>query len=406
MSRIIKVGLLTSYLREMIEADDVLQDVWVEGEISTYTVPASGHAYFSVKDERSTLSCVMWKSARARQRSRPAMGDQVVVHGSVTVYEAQGRYQLTADVIHPAGAGVIQLRLEQLRQRLEAEGLFDPSRKRSLPAFPERIGVITSSTGAVWHDIQHVTRRRYPLVELVLAPAIVQGEHAPASIVRALGALQDEPGIDLIVLARGGGSSDDLGCFNDERVARAVFGSRVPIVSAVGHETDTTIVDYVADVRAPTPSAAGEMVTPDITELRDDIRSLQSRAHRAASSSLRMHRSDVRHVRQRLAQSSPAIQLGRVRADLATSVIELRSATERRLERLRHDLDRTDSVLHALSPDALLRRGYAFMEHGTSGEPVTGVRSLRPGDAMRATFADGHADASVIAVVAVNERVR
>lgn len=405
-SRIVKVGLLTSYLRELIESDDVLQDVWVEGEIAGYTVPASGHAYFSVKDDRSVLSCVMWKSARARQRYRPVVGDQVVIHGSITVYEAQGKYQLSADVIHPAGAGIIQLRLEQLRQRLEAEGLFDPSRKRLLPAFPNRIGVVTSSTGAVWHDIQQVVQRRYPLVELVIAPTVVQGELAPSSIIRSLTALRDEPGIDLIILARGGGSSEDLGCFNDEQVARAVFGSRVPIVSGIGHETDTTIVDYVADVRAPTPSAAAEMATPDITELDEELRSLEGRAYRATVSSLRMLRSDLRHVRQRLVQASPVVRLGRVRAELAASVTALRSLTDRHLERLRHDLDRADSVLHALSPDGLLRRGYAFMEDGASGDPISGVRSVAPGSMVRATFADGHIDASVTNVVALDELAR
>lgn len=397
-SRIIRVGLLTSYLREIIEADDVLQDVWVEGEIANYTVPSSGHAYFSIKDDRSVLSCVMWKSSRARQRYRPAVGDQVVIHGSVTIYEAQGRYQLSADVIHPAGAGVIQLRLEQLRQQLEAEGLFDPSRKRSLPAFPERIGVITSSTGAVWHDIREVVSRRYPLVELVLAPAIVQGERAPASIVRALAVLREEPGIDLIILARGGGSGEDLSCFNDERVARAMFSSPLPIVSAIGHETDTTIADYVADVRAPTPSAAAEMVVPDIAELGEEIDGLNARGYRATASSLQHLRADLQHVRQRLGLASPELRIGRVRANLAATVVELRASTDRRVERLRHDLDRTGSVLRALNPDGLLRRGYAFIEADASGQPVTSARDLRPGDALRATFADGYADASITGV--------
>lgn len=398
-SRIIKVGLLTSYLREVIEADDVLQDVWVVGEISHYTVPASGHAYFSIKDDRSVLSCTMWRSARARQRYRPVVGDLVVVHGSVTVYEAQGKYQLNADVIHPAGAGVIQLQLEQLRQRLEAEGLFEPSRKRSLPPFPSRIGVVTSPSGAVWHDIQQVIARRFPLVELVLAPTIVQGDRAPEAIIRSLQALQEEPSIEVVILARGGGSAEDLSCFNDERVARALFSSRVPIVSAVGHETDTTIADYVADVRAPTPSAAAELVVPDIVDLIEEISSSRARAERAVSAGLRLHRANLLHARHRLAQASPIMQLGRVRADLAASTLQLRALANRRIERLRHDLDRTSSVLGALNPDALLRRGYAFVEDGASGQPISGIRSLRPGSAVRATFADGYANASVIDVV-------
>ncbi len=405
-SRIIRVGLLTSYLREVIEADDVLQDVWVEGEIANYTVPSSGHAYFSVKDDRSVLACVMWKSARSRQRYRPAIGDQVVIHGSVTVYEAQGKYQLSADVVHPAGAGVIQLRLEQLRQQLEAEGLFEPSRKRLLPDFPQRIGVVTSSTGSVWHDIRQVIARRYPLVELILAPAIVQGERAPDSIIKALASVQDVPGIDLVILARGGGSGEDLGCFNDERLARAIFSSRIPIVSAVGHETDTTIADYVADVRAPTPSAAAEMVVPDIAELSDAIGGLDERAYRAAASSIRLRRADLQHVRQRLAHASPELRIGRVRADLAATVVELRASTDRQVQRLRHDLDRSRSVLQALNPDRLLRRGYAFIEDDASGLPVTSARALKQGDMLRATFADGYADASVTGVGGADELSR
>lgn len=405
-SRIIKVGLLTSYLREMIESDEVLQDVWVEGEISTYTVPGSGHAYFSIKDDRSVLSCIMWRSARSRQRHHPAVGDQVVVHGSVTVYEAQGRYQLSADVIHPAGAGVIQLRLEQLRQKLESEGLFDPSRKRPLPEFPTRIGVVTSSTGAVWHDIQQVIGRRYPLVELVLAPAIVQGDQAPESIVQSLAALQQEAGIDLVIVARGGGSAEDLGGFNDERVARAIFSSRLPIVTAIGHETDTTIADHVADLRAPTPSAAAEMVVPDMVELGDEIRSLHAQSHRAVSASLKSLRSDMLHLQQRLAHASPVAQLGRMRLDLTTLVIQLRALTRRRLEYLHHDLERTSSVLEALNPQAALRRGYAFVEDGVSRAPIRGVHSMRTGDVMRARFADGHADSTIVDIVVTDNAAR
>ena len=401
-----KVGLLTSYLREMIESDDVLRDVWVEGEISSYAVPGSGHAYFTIKDDRSILSCIMWRSARTRQRYQPLVGDHVVIHGSVTIYEAQGKYQLSADVVHPAGAGVIQLRLEQLRQQLEAEGLFDPSRKRPLPAFPTRIGVVTSSTGAVWHDIQQVIGRRYPLVELVLAPAIVQGEQGPNSIIQALTALQEVRGVSLIILARGGGSAEDLACFNDERVARAIFSSPLPVVSAVGHETDTTIADYVADIRAPTPSAAAEMAVPDIVDLAVEIHSLHARANRAVSADVRAHRADLVHVQHRLAHVSPVMQLGRVRSDLAASIVHLRLLTDRRLERLYHDLDRTSSILGALNPHAMLSRGFAFIEDGASGIPIRGIKSLKRGNTIRATFADGYADAQTTNIVGSDSSTR
>jgi len=405
-SRIIKVGLLTAYLREKIESDDMLQDVWVEGEISSYSVPGSGHAYFSIKDDRSILSCIMWRSARSRQSYQPVVGDQVVIHGSVTVYEAQGKYQLSADVVHPAGAGVIQLRLVQLRQQLEAEGLFDPSRKRTLPAYPARIGVVTSSTGAVWRDIQQVIGSRYPLVELVLAPAIVQGDQAPQSIIRSLIALQAAAGIEFIIVARGGGSGEDLSCFNDERVVRAIFSSRLPVVSAVGHETDTTIADYVADVRAPTPSAAAAMVVPDIADLAEDILSLRTRSNRAVSAGVGSLRAELLHVQHRLFQVSPVMQLGRTRSDLAATIVQLRALSNRRLERLDHDLDRTSSVLRALNPHAMLSRGYAFVEDGVSGAPIRGIRFLRNGERIRANFADGYANASITDVVESDSTMR
>lgn len=266
-SRILGISLLTSYLREVIETDELLQDVWLEGEVSNFTVAASGHAYFTLKDSQAVIDGVMWKATRARQAYAPKVGDQIVAHGSVTIYDRTSKYQLKADVVQPAGVGILQLQLEQLRQRLEAEGLFDPSRKRALPLFPRRIGVVTSATGAVWHDIQHVIARRYPLAELILSPAAVQGAAAAASMIEALAAINDSGNVDLIILARGGGSIEDLWSFNDEQLIRAIFSSRSPVVSAVGHETDITLADYVADLRAPTPSAAAEMVVPDIREL-------------------------------------------------------------------------------------------------------------------------------------------
>src|SRR6478752_6280485 len=255
---------VSAYLKQLIESDDFLSDLWVEGEISDYFVSRQGHIYFTLNDEGATLKCVMFKGSAIRQRGNTQSGDHVAAHGRFSIYEQQGRYQLYADLIQPAGLGLQALQFELLRQKLEAEGLFDLSRKRALPPAPKVIGVVTSADGAVWHDIQQVLRRRYPFAHLILSPTSVQGDRAPASIVAALQRLIEDGRSEVIIVGRGGGSAEDLSAFNDEHVIRAAFASTVPIVSAVGHETDWTLLDLVADLRAPTPSAAAELVTPSI----------------------------------------------------------------------------------------------------------------------------------------------
>jgi len=393
-SRILPVGLLSAYLRELVEMNAFLQDIWVEGEIASYTVPGSGHAYFALKDESATVDCVMWKQTRMRQSFQPRVGDKVVVHGGATVYEKNTRFQIKADVVYPAGAGILQLQLEQLKQRLSEEGLFDPSRKRPLPPFPKRIGVVTSATGAVWHDIQHVLQRRYPMTELVLAPAVMQGESAPESVVAALQRLQMDD-MDVIIIARGGGSADDLWAFNDERIARAVFASRVVVVSAIGHETDTMVIDLVADVRAPTPSAAAEMVTPDIAALGSLIGDLRTRAYELASATLNRRQRETIDLQHRLGLMSPRAQLVAMRASLAMETTRMRSATSRMLERCTSDVSSNVAVLQALDPSSLLQRGYAHIAIESSGEPVSMAAMLNRGDKLRATFADGSIRATV-----------
>lgn len=403
-SRILKVSLLTSYLREVIEADDLLQDVWLEGEVSSYTVAASGHAYFTLKDSHAVIDGVMWKMTRARQSYAPKLGDQIVVHGSISIYDRMSKYQLKADVVQPAGVGILQLQLEQLRQRLEGEGLFDPSRKRALPLFPRRIGVVTSPTGAVWQDIQHVVARRYPLAELVLSPAIVQGATAPASLITALRAINDHGDVDLIILARGGGSVEDLWCFNDEQVVRAIFSSRLPVVSAVGHETDTTLVDFVADLRAPTPSAAVEMIVPDIRDMEALVVDLQRRALRATTTELGELRRAVGHLQQRLSRLSLAQHILRQREELTDVQARLVSGITHTLERKRHQLELQRTVLRALDPAALFDRGYAFVSIEGEAAPVRKIASLQTDQRIRATFNDGSVVARVESISA-NERV-
>src|SRR5512136_2978956 len=269
------VGALTRYIREMFEVDYRLQDVWVEGEVSVVSRPSSGHIYFTLKDAAAQIACVMWKSAAPTFGALLVHGGQILAHGKVSVYEPRGSYQLYVDRVQPQGLGDLHAQFELLKARLEAEGLFAPERKRPLPEFPHRIGLVTSPTGAVIRDICNVLARRWPLVEVVLAPTQVQGEDAPPQIVAALDALyrRDDLAhiVDVIIVARGGGSLEDLWAFNDERVARKIAESPVPVVSGVGHETDFTIADFVADVRAPTPSAAAELITPDRAEFEAQL---------------------------------------------------------------------------------------------------------------------------------------
>ena len=268
------VSEVSRYLTDILRDDPVLQNVWVRGEVGNLTRSAAGHSYFSLRDAGATLRCVMFRGGGVGA-DLIEEGSAVIAHGRVALYEPRGDLQLIADIVQPEGVGELQLKLEELKMRLEKEGLFEETRKRPLPKFPARVGVVTSPTGSVWHDIQNVTTRRYPAVELVLAPALVQGSEAAPAIVAAFDALERLDDIDVIIVARGGGSLEDLWPFNEEDVARAIFKSGVPVVSAIGHETDYTIADLVADVRAPTPSAAAELVMPDQAELFADIGVLQ-----------------------------------------------------------------------------------------------------------------------------------
>jgi len=273
----ISVSELTRYLREWMESDELLRDVWVQGEITNLSRPASGHVYFTIKDEYSALKCVIWRTSAGRATSNLQSGLAVEVHGYVSVYERDGTYQLYVDAVRPAGEGTLFQEFLRLKARLEEEGLFDASRKKMIPQVPAKIGVVTSPSGAALQDILNTLQRRYPLVEVILAPAAVQGENAPGELAAAIGQLNREPGIDVIIVARGGGSLEDLWAFNDERVVRAVAASHVPIISGVGHETDFTLTDFAADLRAPTPTAAAEQAVPDQMDVRERLLATQRR---------------------------------------------------------------------------------------------------------------------------------
>jgi len=355
--RILRVTDLNRRVRSLLDADAVLADVWVEGEISQPSFPPSGHCFFTLKDANSQLRAACFREELARAVVRPAHGMNVIVHGRVRAYEPQGVYQLYVESITPAGAGDLHARYEALRAELTAAGLFDDGRKRPIPRWPRRIGLVTSPVGAVWRDVTNVLRRRYPLVELVLSPTVVQGTTAAPAIVRALQRLYAQDELDTIILARGGGSLEDLWSFNDERVVRAVAEAPVPIIVGVGHESDVTLADFAADLRAPTPSAAAELAVPDGGQLPAILSRLRDRAGAALLGRAAERRRFVDAERRALAGLAPDIDAARQRtADLLDR--GSRTLTDR-LERRRLQLAATADALRTLSPMATLERGYA-----------------------------------------------
>ena len=379
---------MNSYVRELMESDANLQDLWVEGEISNLSRPRSGHVYFTLKEHDAALRCVMWRSTASRLRTPFEDGDAVEVHGSLSVYEVRGQYQLYVDDLRPRGAGSLYQEYLRLKDQLEAEGLFDPDHKLPLPAWPERIGIVTSPSAAALQDMLNTLRRRYPLVEVVLSPASVQGDAAPMEIVSALSALLQRGGIDLILLGRGGGSIEDLWAFNDERVARAVYSSSIPIISGVGHETDFTITDFAADRRAPTPTAAAELAVPDQVELRGTLREHRMRLMRAVELTLANQRRAVREHNQRLVRISPRaeIRMGRQRVDEMGE--RLARAVGRRLEDLRKAIGSLEGRLANLNPQAILERGYAVVSK-EDGSTVYQVGQAAGGETLQVRVTDG-----------------
>ncbi|MBM3948213.1 MAG: exodeoxyribonuclease VII large subunit [SAR202 cluster bacterium] len=392
MPIIYPVSKVTRYLRDLLASETLLQDLWVSGEVSNFTRAASGHCYFSLRDATSTLRCVMFRTSSSGSQHLKE-GAAVIIHGRVAIYEARGDLQVIADIVQPEGVGELQLKLEALKLKLQQEGLFEPSRKRELPRFPKRAGVITSPTGAVWHDIQTVVRRRYPLVELLLAPTPVQGDTAAPGIVEAFEAMNRIQDVDLVILARGGGSAEDLGPFNEEAVARAIFSSRAPVISAVGHETDFTIADLVADLRAPTPSAAAETAVPDQAELLDAIGASARALNAGVAAFLVDGRGDLERLELRLQRAPPDMDSLRQRVDelLKTASIHARNA----IGLSKAQADGLQQRLASLSPVDTLRRGYAIVQAAKNWEIVGDAAQVAAGEAVNVTVSRGGFDATV-----------
>ena len=389
------VSQVTAYLRDKLESDYFLNDVWVQGEVANIARPGSGNCYYTLRDARASIRCAMF-AGKSFGAELLTDGAAVIAHGRIGVYEQRGEVQLVVDQVRPEGMGEQELKLAELKLRLEKEGLFDASRKRRVPQFPGRVGVVTSPSGSVWHDIRTVVERRYPLTELVLAPAAVQGAHAAATVREALSALDAAGDVDVVILARGGGSFEDLLPFNDEGVARAVFGSRAPVISAVGHETDHTIVDLTADVRAPTPSAAAELAVPDARELSAGIGSYRQRMGSRLSGRLDSARQHVSHLRTRCLRGRPDVDALRQRVDRL-----LEDAHVRVVREVGTRAERTTALemrLRSLSPSDTLRRGYAIVRAPGTGEVLGDASTLAAADRVHVTLQKGSFDAEVLEV--------
>lgn len=388
------VGELTTYIREMFELDYRLQDIEVTGEISNFTRAASGHLYFTLKDATAQIKCVMWRSQAERLHFRPAEGDAVTARGRISVYEANGVYQLYAERLQPVGRGDLAAAFERLKEDLAAEGLFDAEHKQPIPRLPRKIGIVTSTGAAALRDILNVLQRRNPLVSVLIAPTLVQGEMAPPQIVRALNWLDDRDDIDLIIIARGGGSIEDLWAFNDERVARAIYQARHPIISGVGHETDFTITDFVADLRAPTPSAAAELAVIDLSELQPVIREYGRALWVELDAALSTRREAVRARVQLLGLLTPRRLIDADRQQVDGLTGRMSRATERALDRQRARLDVAVAGLTAVSPSATLARGFAIVRDA-GGNVIRATTQVGAGDTISIQVSDGTIGARV-----------
>jgi exodeoxyribonuclease VII large subunit len=422
--KVLTVSELTRSIRGTLETK--FGAVWVQGEVSNYKAHPNGHQYFTLKDARAQIACVVWRDTMAPLRSeggRPILTDgaRIQVFGTISVFEARGQYQISVQIVQPFGQGLLQAKFEALKRKLEAEGLFDPTRKRPLPRFPRRIGIVTSPSGAAIRDILNVLRRRAPWLSILISPVRVQGTGAAQEIAVAIRELatpnENFAPVDLIVVSRGGGSMEDLWEFNEEIVARTIAGAEVPIVSAIGHEIDFTICDFVADLRAPTPSAAAEMIVPDIIDLRrhleafarslgrellNRMRDAQQRLDHARETLRRCLTHEIDNYRRGLAHAlaalearSPARELMLRRNRFGDLERRLRESPPRVLENARHRFQKIEGILRVLGPDATLRRGYSITTD-EGGKLIRSVAILRPKMKIRTRVSDGEFESQAL----------
>jgi exodeoxyribonuclease VII large subunit len=435
----VTVTALTKYIKRKFEVDPHLQDLWIKGEISNFTYHSRGHMYFTLKDENARIQAVMFAGYNRYLAFRPENGMNVLVRGEISVYEPSGNYQIYVKEMQPEGIGNLYLAYEQLKKRLEAEGLFSPEHKKPIPLFPRYIGVVTSPTGAAIRDIVTTIRRRYPLATIILFPTLVQGEHAPASIVRSIEKANELGYIDVLIVGRGGGSIEELWAFNEESVARAIFASNIPIISAVGHETDFTIADFVADLRAPTPTGAAELAVPHVTELVERISQRNVRLIRAMKEKMAMESERLARLQKSYAFRYPKKLYEQKEQQLDSLLERLERQTERLIERKRERFEQLQlklqthhpaeqlskmvekqqmltkslekemqallkqkqlqftallSQLHVLSPLKIMERGYSLV-YNEKEELVKSIHQIQPGDAIQVRLQDGRLDCYV-----------
>ena len=383
------VSEITDLLKSLIEQQPHLQNVWVQGQVSNYNKSAAGHIYFTLKDEKSQIRCALFQSSAVRVRFSLRDGEEVLVQGKIGIYAVRGEYQITVNNVEPIGIGALQRAFEELKQQLADEGLFAAHHKKPLPAYPKKIGVVTSATGAAFQDICQQLRKRYPLAKVLLHPTLVQGEGAAEGIAQALQVMNQRDDIDVLIVGRGGGSIEDLWAFNEELVARAIFAATIPIVSAVGHETDFTISDMVADYRAPTPSAAIEHIVPDQEELFAQLEGYDAWLRRIINAQLDAQKTRLQDLETRLAPTRRKDAIYQLHQTVDALDAACRTAVERRLNDSERDLRTLAQRLNALSPLATLERGYSISRK-TDGEVLTSAEQVSIDDRVEIQLADGH----------------
>ncbi len=382
------VAEITHYISTVFEADEVLQDIWVMGEVSNLSRPGSGHVYFTLKDMSSSLRCVIWKSQAAALPVALVDGISLEAHGYIGVYERSGQYQLYVDRVRPAGEGTLYQEFIKLKQRLEAEGLFDQARKRPLSPLPKKIGIVTSPTGAALQDILNTLEKRYRLAELVLSPCQVQGSEAASQIISAINRLNEDEQPDLIILARGGGSLEDLHAFNDEGVVRAIISSRAPIITGIGHETDFTLADFASDVRAPTPTGAAILATPDSMELASGLRAITEQMQKSVQSIVQDWNLQFKSVQNRLQRSSPLRTVANDRQQLDDIDQDLFRLMTHKFNLMKLQLNGLKAHLSALNPYSVLNRGYAIVSTET-GDIISRTEQIHSDENIKIQVSNG-----------------
>ena len=393
---VLSVGEANRYVKMLMDNDSLLSSISIQGEISNLKYHSSGHLYFTLKDPEAEISAVMFRSAAANLKMRVTDGMRVIAYGRISVYEKSGKCQIYVSAMVDNGIGVLQLEFERLKKMLAEEGLFDEQRKRPIPKFPRCIGIITSPTGAAVRDMINVTGRRWPSTKILLFPSLVQGEQAPNSLCLGLEYLNATNACDVIIIGRGGGSIEDLWAFNDERVVRSVAASSIPVISAVGHETDFTLCDFAADLRAPTPSAAAELATPDADEIKLRLDELIGRAEGIALSVLNVKRGAVSELSKRLELSSPSGRLELERKQLSLVSERLEQTIARTIQKNRERFSVLATELGAINPLAVLGRGYSYSQK--DGSVVASIEQISVGDKIDIRFSDGIAEAEILSL--------